>query len=221
MNPEDLEAAARTEAMTPERLPAAVEDLIGVTERFIAARAPQFGAGSPVPWADQAQRRAQASTGLPVLCHLSRLLAVAPPVTRPLVRALHSAGPLLGWHQTYSAEQVGQRFLEHYGWSELVGLGGPVPGTEFAAGFLILGPDIDYPPHRHEALELYLPLAGRASWWRGGGWHEAQPGETVCHASWEAHAMRTGGEPLLALYLWRSKNIAQHAELIDPQEADR
>lgn len=126
------------------------------------------------------------------------------------------SGPVLPWRQTYGARQVSQHFLTQYGWAELVGLTGPVPSRTCAVGFLLLGPGVEYPPHHHEALELYLPLAGRAAWWRAqSGWQQIEPGEPVLHARWEAHAMRTESEPLLALYLWRSEHLDQHAELTD------
>lgn len=212
--PARLRARRRGGTTVPAELPPAVEDLIGATGRFIIAQAGGFGAGRTVPWSERAQRRAIAPGGLPVAAHLPQLLAAAPPDTRPLVQALQDAAHLLEWRQTYGPAQVSQRFLDNYGWSELAGPAGPVPSTELAAGFLILGPGIEYPPHHHEAPELYRPLAGRAAWWRPrGGWHEVAPGETVCHACWEPHAMRTGVQPMLALYLWRGENLDGHAEL--------
>jgi hypothetical protein len=37
----------------------------------------------------------------------------------------------------------------------------------------------------------------------------------IHHAPYVPHAMQTGQEPLLALYLWRSENLAQQSRL-DP-----
>ncbi len=207
------EPHARSEASTdcPSQL---IEALIDAAARFIAGPARAFILGAAVPWSDQAQRRTVPPSSLPVLRHLPQCLKAAPPGMRPVVSALCEAAAMLAWRQTYSAQQMSRQFLERYGWTELVGLGGPVPSRECAAGFLILGPDIEYPAHHHEARELYLPLAGRAAWWQAqSGWREVSPGETVLHASQEPHAMRTRSEPLLAFYLWRSANLEQHAEL--------
>ncbi len=91
-----------------------------------------------------------------------------------------------------------------------------------ACGFLILGPSTHYPRHRHEAEEIYLPLSGTAAWQQGdAGWQDRAPGALIHHASEEPHAMRTRGSPLLALYLWRSDNLAQKARLDRPATLDR
>ena len=210
-----LAQPARPHAPAASPLPVVIEQLIRATERLIAARAPQFIAGAAAPWSDPAGRRAVQPQSLPVLGHLPQCLVSAPAAMRPVVEALLAAAPVLAWRQTYSAAQMSPPFLDQYGWSELVGLAGAVPSRACAVGFLILGPGIEYPPHHHEALELYVPLAGRATWWRAQhGWQDVEPGETVRHEAWEPHAMRTGSEPLLALYLWRSDNLDQHAALM-------
>lgn len=215
-HPKSSASPPRDEAAPACPLPVAIEALIGATRRFIDTHAPQFVAGASVPWSDPLQRRTVPTSSLPVLRHLSLCQTAAPPAMHPLVEALHSAAPVLPWRQTYGARQMSQHFLTQYGWAELVGLTGPVPSRTCAVGFLLLGPDVEYPPHHHEALELYLPLAGRAAWWRAqSGWQQIEPGEPVLHARWEAHAMRTESEPLLALYLWRSEHLDQHAELTD------
>jgi len=43
------------------------------------------------------------------------------------------------WSQTYSAEDFGAGFLEKYGWTELLGLRGPIASDRIACGFLFLG----------------------------------------------------------------------------------
>jgi Dimethlysulfonioproprionate lyase len=54
-----------------------------------------------------------------------------------------------------------------------------------------------------------------ASWQQGEGvWRKRRPGTVIHHASDEPHAMRTGAQPLLALYLWRSANLDQKAHLL-------
>lgn len=194
---------------------AACEHLLAATADLITRHAPDFQTGSPVPWAQRTQHRSVAPEVLPVLRFLADCVSAAPARMRPLAEALASAAPGLAWRRSYSVQELGEHFYENYGWSELAGLTGPVPSTELACGFLVLGPRIEYPPHCHEARELYLPLAGRASWWTpGSGWHAVEPGTGIRHARWEPHAMRTAEEPLLALYVWRSDNLGQHASLV-------
>ena len=153
-------------------------------------------------------------TPLPVLRWLPDAARLAPPATAPLALALTEAADCLAWRQTYTADDLGPAFLERYGWTELVGLRGPVASGRLACGFLLLGPATEYPTHRHEAEEVYVPVAGTALWRAGEGpWTARPPGTTVHHPSWTPHAMRTGAEPLVALYLWRGGDLAQKSRL--------
>jgi hypothetical protein len=161
-------------------------------------------------WPDEGTERAQQPQGLPVLRWLRDLAAGANETTAGLTAWLVGAAERLQWRQTYGPDDFGPAFLERYGWTELIGTRGPVPSTSLACGFLLLGPGIDYPDHRHEAEEIYLPLSGTALWSAGGsGWAPRPPGSVIHHPSWTPHAMRTQGEPLLAMYLWRAGDLAQ------------
>lgn len=206
---------ARGSKATASASPATLEALIAATARLIDAKAARFAGGTRVPWSDPGQRRRITPSSLPVLRHLPACVAAAPPDTRELAQALARVSDELAWQRSYSAQATGARFFDNYGFTELAGLAGPVPSRELAAGFLLLGPGVEYPAHHHEARELYLPLAGRASWWQAGsGWRVIEPGEPLIHERWEPHAMRTGAEPMLALYLWRSANLDQHSRLM-------
>jgi hypothetical protein len=113
--------------------------------------------------------------------------------------------------------QVGGRFLDNYGWAELLRPGETTGAIQISCGVLVLGPNTFYPPHRHEAEEIYLPLAGTAEWQQGepdaASWRRRSPGSLIHHSSEEPHAMRTGEEPLLAMYLWRSADLRRGARL--------
>ena len=65
------------------------------------------------------------------------------------------------------------------------------------------GPGAFYPLHRHKASEIYHVISGTAEWQRDGEpWRRRPPGEWFFHASDQGHAMRTAGEPLLAVAAW-------------------
>jgi hypothetical protein len=171
-----------------------------------------FLADWPAP---HAARRMVDSRPLPVLRWLDRLTACAADETRSLVEGVVASAAALCWGQTYAAADFGERFLERYGWSELIGLRGPIAGDRLACGVLLLGPDLEYPAHSHAAEEIYIPLAGNALWLRGeDGWRPRRPGELIHHPSGIAHAMRTGEQPLLALYLWRGGDLAQKSTIL-------
>jgi hypothetical protein len=130
------------------------------------------------------------------------------------VTALCAAAGSLGWRQTYTVDEVGDEFLRNYAWAELSGPGAATGAAQISCGVLVLGPNTFYPAHHHEAEELYLPLVGTAEWRKGdGAWQRRPPGTLIHHSSEETHAMRTGGQPLLAMYLWRSANLGQSARL--------
>jgi mannose-6-phosphate isomerase-like protein (cupin superfamily) len=131
-----------------------------------------------------------------------------------LAHAVRDAAPGLSWRQTYGPDEVDTAFLERYGWCELFGRSAPIPCDTLACGVLLLGPATHYPSHSHAAEELYVPLSGAAEWQRGADEFVVRPpGECIVHASREAHALRTGAAPLLALYLWRGDGLGESARL--------
>lgn len=147
---------------------------------------------------------------LPCLRHLDILLELAPPQARALVDVLAGERERFAWGQTYTAADFGQNFVDNYGWLEVFGTRGHFVNDAVAAGFLILGPNLLYPDHHHVAEEVYIPLTGGTEWRKGdGGFVTRRAGEVIHHPSDVNHAMRTGEEPLLALYLWRGGPLAQ------------
>jgi len=165
-------------------------------------------------WPHRYDARPCVAAPLPVLRWLAPMDLADPTFAGELVAALCQAAPSLAWRQTYTAQDLGQTFVDNYGWSEIIGGSGPFISERIACGFLILGPATLYPRHRHHAEELYLLLRGTAAWQQGGVvWREQSPGDLIHHAGDEPHAMRTGDEPLLALYVWRGINVAGKARL--------
>jgi hypothetical protein len=162
-----------------------------------------------VPFKNRSPRR------LPVLSFLPDATGAADPNTVDLVRLFEAATRHLRWDQTYSAAEVGAAFLEKYGWTELIGRRGPVAGRDIAVGVLLLGPDTEYPPHRHAAEEIYIPLTGPSLWMQGSEkWVVQSSGEPIYHRPWLPHAIRTRSAPLLALYLWRGRDLTLKSQLL-------
>jgi hypothetical protein len=150
-----------------------------------------------------------------VLRCLPEITAVPAAFAQPVLGALRRSALELDWRQTYSTADIDAEFLRNYGWAELLGPAGPVQSLRLLGGFLILGPHTSYPLHAHEAEEIYVPLHGTADWLQGDDvWRQRPPGTVVHHRSGEPHAMRTVDRPLLACYLWRSRNLRQKASFI-------
>ena len=177
-----------------------------------------FVARSPSPavaafladWPAPAPPLPRPAAALPVLEWLPDLLGHAAGETAALTRLVVENGGALDWRQTYGAGDFGAAFLARYGWTEIIGQRGAFASERIAAGFLMLGPDVEYPLHSHDAEEIYIPLAGTALWAAGPeGWCERPPGDLIHHPSRVPHAMRTAAAPLLALYVWRAGNLTQ------------
>lgn len=157
---------------------------------------------------------------LPVLRWLPHIAANRASFGGRFVSALCRTAPSLAWRQSYARDEVDAAFLQNYGWSELVRPAEKRTSAQISCGVVVLGPRTLYPHHRHEAEEIYVPLSGTAAWQQGDAvWREHPPGMLIHHLSEEPHAMRTGEEPLLALYLWRSTDLAQRARLSRPVSA--
>jgi hypothetical protein len=156
------------------------------------------------------QTRPLAPVSLDCLRHLDRAAEIASGAERQLVELLARHRHALRWGQTYTAADLGEAFIANYGWMELFGTRGHFADDAMAVGFLLLGPDIFYPDHHHVAEELYVPLIGGTEWRKGeGAFVTRRAGEVIHHPSNVNHAMRTGAEPLVALYQWRGGPLDQ------------
>ncbi len=165
-------------------------------------------------WPAGALRPPAVPAAIPGLRHLPAAADLAPAFSAPFALALKSAAPALTWRRSYTPQIVEPEFWDNYGWTELVGLTGPAPSERLACGVMLLGPGVTYPLHHHEAEEMYVPLSGIADWKMGKhAWEALPPGSVIQHPSNASHAMRTGDAALLALYLWRSDNLAQKSQL--------
>ena len=152
--------------------------------------------------------------GLPCLAHLDRAERIAGEQAKPLARLLAARRGDFRWGQTYTSADFGKKFIDNYGWLEVFGTRGHFDNRTVAGGFLILGPGIEYPDHHHVAEEIYIPLTGGADWRMGDGpFRRRDAGEIIHHASNVNHAMQTGEEPLLALYLWRGGPLAARSTI--------
>jgi len=155
---------------------------------------------------------------LPCLSHLDRTAELATATARPLAKFAADHRSELRWGQTYTAADFGQHFVDNYGWLEVFGTRGHFENDAMAGGLLVLGPNIVYPDHHHEAEEIYIPLTGGTEWRKGEGeFVIREGGEVIHHPSNVNHAMKTGDEPLLALYLWRGGPLAARSTITGGQ----
>jgi hypothetical protein len=146
---------------------------------------------------------------LPCLRHLDSVALISAGGEGKLARYLSEKRNAFRWGQTYTEADFGRHFIDDYGWMELFGTRGHFVNDSMAGGFLVLGPWTHYPDHHHLAEEIYIPLTGGTGWRKGdGAFVEREAGAVIHHPSNVSHAMKTGAEPLLALYLWRGGPLA-------------
>jgi hypothetical protein len=191
-----------------------VVDIAARIKRLLESQQASTIAAFLAEWPQIPQSRFQAAAQLPVLRWLDSIRDDSAAFDVDLVAALCALAPQLAWRQTYTEQDIGRAFLDNYGWCAILSREGPLVSERIACGFLLLGPEVHYPRHRHPAEELYLALSGTAAWQQGdGAWARRTPGALLHHAGNEPHAMRTAASPLLALYLWRGADLARPAEL--------
>jgi mannose-6-phosphate isomerase-like protein (cupin superfamily) len=142
----------------------------------------------------------------PVVRHVEGMPPLAGGGSEALARAIAVAADALAWRPPYpelKGDPSYARFLDGYSYVNLAGPQGPVVTPDLGLFVTIQAPGITYPAHRHDAFEVYYVIAGRGEWKRGDeSWTVREPGTFVVHGSQEAHAMRTGAEPLLAAAAW-------------------
>lgn len=151
---------------------------------------------------------------LPVISCMHAVVQATQAEVAFIVNGFRASMQYLQWGQTYVAEDFSAAFLKKYGWAEMIGKRGPIASDHIACGFLLLAPGTEYPPHRHAAEEVYLPLTGPTFWKMGDdGWTNRPIGVPLYHRSWLTHAMRSEFVTLLALYLWRGGNLVQKSRI--------
>ncbi|MFK7938672.1 MAG: dimethylsulfonioproprionate lyase family protein [Roseovarius sp.] len=127
----------------------------------------------------------------------------------PMLAALQAVAQDVEWRHTYTAAEVGQDFLDAFGWFELAGPSGhfTTHQTRITVGYW--GPGLRYGRHHHRAEELYTIVSGQAEFLADGAPGTVlRPGDTRLHTSNQPHAMNTHATPVLALVLWRGDGLA-------------
>ncbi len=143
---------------------------------------------------------------LPVCRHLETALDQArlqPGTIGALADAFAAIEPRLDWKTRAGAEAQGEQFLTSHANATIVGSEGLEARQDVWIGVSLLAPHTRYPDHRHPPEEVYVVLSG-GEWRQGSGeWHEPRIGGLVHNPRNIVHAMRSGEQPLLALwFLW-------------------
>ncbi len=121
-----------------------------------------------------------------------------------LVSAIKALGPNLLWKVNQNYRQIfPEHFFENEAFCEIIGPGGLLKNQNIRVGLLLLGEEVEYPAHKHEATEWYHVINGTGLWQQGDSEYQLrEPGSALFHSEWETHAMRCNSQPVLALWSW-------------------
>jgi len=160
------------------------------------------------PWPDDLRYEPRAPYTLPATDLVRAAPGEASARSTPVVQALQALAPHLEWRLTYTSEEVGQHFLDNFGWFELAGPTGHflTHQTRITVGYW--GPGLDYPRHQHRAEELYTVLSGSGLFQADGVPDRVLvPEDTCLYLSNQPHALLTQDDPILTLVFWRGDGL--------------
>ncbi len=134
------------------------------------------------------------------ITHLGAALAGLAPGA--LSQALVPVADNLPWRYGYAPRSDAPGLHQSMAWAEVVGPVAPFVSQRICLGLTLIGPHSHYLDHLHPAVELYQVISGTAQWSAAGQAAPRPPGSYILHPSNCVHAMKTGDQPLLAIYSW-------------------
>lgn len=159
-------------------------------------------------WPDDLTWADRGATPGPAAGHICANAGDTCNTAQPLLRALQSIAGDVEWRHTYTQAEVGQHFLDHFGWFELAGPEGHFTTHQARITVGYWGPGLDYPRHDHLAEELYTVVSGEALFMVDGEADQRlTSGDTRYHASAQPHALITEAAPVLTLVFWRGDGL--------------
>ena len=120
--------------------------------------------------------------------------------------SLFDISKYLNWYQLFDGEGIDPALAEGLFAAQIVGKKGLVKSSNFYMGLFLLCPNVHYPLHQHNALEIYYALSGTLQLQHG---RKKMPfliknGEYSITPSNQVHSLTTSNEPCLLCYMWVS-----------------
>lgn len=140
----------------------------------------------------------------PAMAHLEQALGLAKGRDAALGPALEAARTL-DWLRTFAGGGIEESLAQGMLAAQAAGTYGCFASRTLAAGLFLLAPGIRYPLHTHAAAEIYYCIAGRLRIQHGldGAPFELAAGGYSITPPNRLHALETGTEPALLIYVWR------------------
>ncbi|WP_269586128.1 dimethylsulfonioproprionate lyase family protein [Roseibium sp. Sym1] len=110
----------------------------------------------------------------------------------------------VNWTEFYDEDDWSRPFLSAFANGEGIGPDGVLQNSEVILGLFLQGPDTTYPVHAHPATEFYIPVTGQAEFQVGDDrpFVLKRPGDISLHHRNDMHSIRTGEQPLFAVFGW-------------------
>ena len=140
----------------------------------------------------------------PVCRFLNSCIKNTPKKYQAIAEVTQQIKELLHWKVNDNYKNVyPDHFFQNESFVEIIGPSGLLICPNIRVGFLLLGKDVFYPSHNHEALELYNIISGSSLWQiNDEKFSKKSPGDEIFHDLWMPHSMKTEGQPVLALFSW-------------------
>ena len=120
------------------------------------------------------------------------------------------------WESGYSENEVNKEFLSKYGFFELIGPTGHFLTSEMALWVNFLDKNSYYPPHNHEAEELYFVVSGEAKFESKDEQSKIlKSKDTRFHKSYQSHSITTFDKKILSFVIWKNK-FENVSKMVDP-----
>lgn len=126
-----------------------------------------------------------------------------------LADAFAAIEPQLKWERRRTAKLEDVQFYDGHANATIVGPNGLERRDDIWIGVSLLAPGVRYPDHHHPPQEIYIALSP-GDWMQGddGNWVTPGIGGYVYNRSDIMHAMRSGKQPLLAIWsLWVTDRV--------------
>jgi hypothetical protein len=145
---------------------------------------------------------------LPTCQFLEEALSYAESATtlRTLCKCFRDVEPQLRWRRrTNNDSSASDNFPENHANALICGPGGLEERSDVWVGVSLLAPHVRYPNHRHQPEEVYLFLSEGEFLHGDTAWFTPGLGATPYNPSNIVHAMRSGDQPLLALWVLNAR----------------
>ncbi len=137
----------------------------------------------------------------PVCCYLDSIINRALYVFPALGHNIREIKQGLHWQLGY--EELPSELAKNYAYAEIASPEGPIKSQNLILGMVLLGPNCNYPEHKHEEIdESYIVISGDII---HNGNAVFPPGSLIFNEEGKNHQLVTSEKGALLIYSWTAK----------------